>query len=92
MNRDYNYRKAKRYTKGIKRLKADRAEHGADRSCPCFCSNAGAGKGKIFARFADYPKACRCYMCSQHKWDKGNRHNDWSGSRPKYKYNWDEEE
>jgi len=91
MNRDYNFRKAARFKKGIKRLKEDRAEHGSDTSCQCFCSDAGRGKGKIFARFADYPKHCGCFMCNQKKWDKGNSWRDF-GAKPKYKpTKWDEE-
>lgn len=56
-------RRHNRYLKGLKRLKEDRNQHGRDLSCPCFEEQAGHGRGKIFARFADYPQICSCNMC-----------------------------
>jgi hypothetical protein len=67
-NRDYAYRKYKRYVKGINRIREDRAQHGDERSCPCFCSDADRGKGAVFAQFADTPKNCSCWMCSAGAW------------------------
>ena len=63
-NRSYDYRRYKRYVKGIKRIREDRAQHGDDHSCECFCPNADKGKGAVFARFADTPKDCGAWMCS----------------------------
>ena len=64
MNRDYNYRRYKRYVKGIKRIREDRAQHGNDHSCDCFCPDTDKGRGQTFSRFADYPKSCSCWMCT----------------------------
>lgn len=79
-NRSYEYRRYKRYVKGIKRVKQDRAEHGNPFQapifgpvCECFAEDATHGKGKTFARFADYPAHCSCYMCTGWKrgtWEK----------------------
>jgi hypothetical protein len=64
-NRSYDYRRYKRYVKGIKRIREDRDQHGNDHSCACFCPDADKGKGAVFARFADTPKICSCWrMCS----------------------------
>ena len=63
-NRSYGYRRHTRYVKGIKRIREDRAQHGNDHSCACFCPSADKGKGAVFARFADYPKHCGCWRCS----------------------------
>lgn len=52
-----------RHFKGMRRLLEDRAEHTDDLSCPCLGQEAGQGKGRVFARFADYPAACSCTMC-----------------------------
>jgi len=57
--RNQAFRRHKRLAKAIRRLKEDRAQHGSDRSCPCFFPD-----GRIFARFADYPRDCSCWMCS----------------------------
>jgi hypothetical protein len=54
-------RQAVRLTKGMRRIHEDRAEHGSDHSCDCFSAN---GRGKVFARFADYPASCSCMLCS----------------------------
>jgi hypothetical protein len=75
VNRSWNYRRHKRYVKGIRRIRTDRAEHGDDHSCECFCPDAQHGKGAVFARFADTPKNCSCWMCS-YKWD------DWEKDHP----------
>jgi hypothetical protein len=81
-NRSYNYRRYQRYIKGMRRLRADRAEHGdafwvnsrgeAQITCACFEPDAGHGKGAIFARFADYPKDCSCAGCDWNTkdWEK----------------------
>lgn len=77
-NRDYNYRRHKRYVKGIKRIRIDRAEHGNPQNgehrywgstvggpiCECFCEAATHGKGAIFAKFADRPRSCSCWYCT----------------------------
>jgi hypothetical protein len=63
MNRTYNERKHKRFVKGMKRIKEDRAQHGRDHSCPCFSQQASRGKGAEFARFADTPKVCSNSTC-----------------------------
>lgn len=70
MNRSWSYRRHTRYIKGIKRLRLDRAEHGGegDFPCPCFGEDASHGRGAVFARFADYPKNCQCWMCSSAAW------------------------
>ena len=52
-----------RFYKGLRRLKEDRNQHGRDLSCLCFSEEAGHGRGKLFARFADYPKICSCAGC-----------------------------
>jgi hypothetical protein len=59
-----------RYVKGIRRIRLDRAEHGGsdDFSCPRFCEDATHGRGALFARFADYPKNCGCWVCSSEAW------------------------
>jgi hypothetical protein len=56
--------------KGIKRIRRDRAEHaGSDYfSCECFCEDATHGRGSVFARFADTPQWCSCWMCSNAAW------------------------
>lgn len=53
-------RRRARYLKGMRRIHEDRAEHGTDRSCPCFTAN---GRGRVFARFADHPKVCSGPCC-----------------------------
>lgn len=63
MNRSWDYRQYKRYVKGIKRIKIDRAEHGEDTGCPCFCEDATHGRGKEFSRFADTPVSCSNSFC-----------------------------
>jgi hypothetical protein len=63
-NRSYDYRRYKRYVKGIKRIHIDRAQHGNDHSCACFCPDADQGRGPVFALFADTPKHCQAWMCS----------------------------
>lgn len=64
--RSRNDRRWFRYVKGMRRLKIDRNQHTGDfgLECPCFDDDAGKGRGRVFARFADYPKACGCYMCA----------------------------
>lgn len=69
-NRDWNYRRYKRYIKGIRRIKEDRAQHGTTTlnrkwTCDCFCDEADHGKGATFSRFADYPANCAGLCCSQ---------------------------
>lgn len=55
-----------RRTKGMKRIKEDRAQHGNDHSCGCFNTS---GRGAEFARFADYPTVCSCDVCGNpRKW------------------------
>ena len=54
-NRSYDYRRYKRYVKGIKRIRGDRAQHGNDHSCECFCPRP-TREGRRFARFADTPR------------------------------------
>lgn len=61
-NRTYAARRYNRYIKGARRIRADRAQHGNDRRCECF--QAGDGRGRIFARFADHPKHSSCLCCS----------------------------
>ena len=63
-NRSYDYRRYKRYVNGIKRIRGDRAQHGSDHSCECSCPTAEKGRGSVFARFADTPKHCQAWMCS----------------------------
>lgn len=63
-NRNYDYRQAKRYAKGLKRIREDRAQHGADQHCPCFEAEVDKGKGKVFDRFATTPKDCNHWICS----------------------------
>lgn len=81
-NRSYEFRRHKRFVKGIKRIKIDRAEHGdgvwvrpngeAEIVCECFSDDATKGRGKTFARFADTPKHCSCWMCNWNTkdWEK----------------------
>lgn len=80
-NRSYEYRRHKRYVKGIRRIKQDRAEHGdawirpggeAVVVCECFEADAEHGRGRTFARFADTPKYCSCWMCDYNtkNWEK----------------------
>lgn len=54
-----------RFVKGMRRLKEDRQQHtGTWRTdCPCWAEEAGIGRGRVFARFADTPKQCSCWMC-----------------------------
>lgn len=59
--RSYNERKHNRFVKGIRRIKEDMAQHGADHSCQCF--EAVKGKGRVFSRFADTPKLCSNPSC-----------------------------
>ncbi len=68
-NRSYDYRRYKRYVKGIRRIRADRGEHGNDHSCECFWPDADKGKGAVFALFADTPKHCQAWMCSNAAWE-----------------------
>lgn len=56
--RNYAWRRAKRLTKGTRRIKEDRAQHGSDHRCACFNPD-----GRTFARFADYPKTCSGPCC-----------------------------
>jgi hypothetical protein len=75
MNRSWDYRHHKRYVKGIKRIREDRAEHGDDHSCPCFFSDAQKGRGVIFSRFADTPAPCSNPWCcgnSDEPWEKNH--------------------
>lgn len=75
-------RKRIRFFKGMRRLRQDIEEHSAyptsygglpNTSCPCQSSDSRRGRGRTFARFADYPKVCSCAMC-------GNpRHKGWGG-------------
>lgn len=52
-----------RKVKGLRRLIEDRQQHRNDSHCPCLEAEARKGKGRVFARFADYPQACGCQMC-----------------------------
>ena len=54
-NRPYSERKWNRYTKGMRRIREDRAHHGRDRFCPCFDQDADHGRGITFSFFADTP-------------------------------------
>jgi hypothetical protein len=65
MNRSYAYRKHARYTKGMRRIKIDRMEHGSPVfsfagntriACECFAPEADRGQGRIFDFFANTPK------------------------------------
>jgi len=67
-------RKRIRFFKGMRRLKQDLNEHATyttayggipNQSCPCQAENSRQGKGKTFARFADYAAHCSCDMCSR---------------------------
>jgi hypothetical protein len=69
-NRSYEYRRHKRYIKGIKRVRKDRAQHGNDHSCECFCPDIDKGKGAVFGRLADTPKDCQHWMCSNAAWGR----------------------
>jgi hypothetical protein len=70
VNRSWTSRRHHRYTKGVRRIRLDRAEHlgSDDFSCECFCEDASHGKGRVFSRFADTPKHCSCWMCSNLAW------------------------
>lgn len=80
-NRPYSYRAHKRFVKGMRRIKIDRAEHGGSRWCECFCSDADKGKGELFDRFANHPK----YYTDAWK-DIDNAHTD----RIKYDTKWED--
>ena len=84
-NRDYNYRQHKRYVKGIRRIRADRAEHGDDHSCLCFCPDADKGRGYIFSVFADTPKRCSNPGCC------GNQRKAYGPTRQERKHLLDDE-
>lgn len=56
-------RRHERLRHGMRRLKDDRMGHGEDKTCACFDADAGKGKGAVFARFADTPASCSCWMC-----------------------------
>ncbi len=59
-------RQQARFTKGMRRIREDRAQHGSDHSCPCFTAD---GHGAAFARFADYPAICSGSCCgNQRRW------------------------
>lgn len=50
----------------MRRIREDRAEHGADHSCSCFDTS---GRGLTFSQFADNPKMCSGYCCGNpRKW------------------------
>lgn len=61
--RSYDERRHNRKVKGLRRVREDRAQHGADTSCPCFADEVTRGRGAEFARFADTPKACSDPFC-----------------------------
>lgn len=68
-------RAARRYNRAVKgrrRIREDRAQHGADRHCPCFDPEADRARGKTFSRFADYPKASGCVCCGNPRRHYGN--------------------
>ena len=58
-----------RYVKGMRRLREDRQEHSPtgqetlEEACPCFRPQGTKEFGRIFARFADYPKVCGGICC-----------------------------
>jgi hypothetical protein len=59
-------RRWNREVKAWRRIKEDRAQHGqssASQDCPCFGDEDPAIWGRTFARFADTPKTCGCWMC-----------------------------
>lgn len=76
MNRDYAWRKRKRYVKAIRRLNNDIATHGDWFDCECFGAKKW-GKGLTFSQFADNPKMCARMCCAnprkffkgKHKWE-----------------------
>lgn len=69
-NRSYSERRHNRHVKGMRRIKEDRAQHGNDHSCSCFDTS---GRGRDFARFADYPKVCsNPGCCGNPRRTKGN--------------------
>jgi len=64
-------RRIERRIKGMRPLRQDRAQHaGWETHCACLGDEAGQGRGRAFARFADYPQVCSCPMC-------GNRRRWW---------------
>jgi hypothetical protein len=66
-------RRTARYTKGLRRLRVDRAEHGDYFGCACFDREARDGRGRVFARFADYPTLCSGWCCGNPRRWHGER-------------------
>ena len=56
-------RRWNREVKAWRRIKEDRAQHAASRSCPCFGDPDPRIWGRTFARLADTPKSCSCWGC-----------------------------
>lgn len=59
--RNYAWRRRKRYVKMMRRLKLDWNQHYDDLDCACRTDP------RIKARFADYPKACSCSSCANRR-------------------------
>lgn len=65
MVRDYAWRRWTRYVKMMRRLRLDWNQHYEDLDCACRTDP------RIRARFADYPKACSCWMCRNRRPNEG---------------------
>ena len=57
MKRTKADRRFQRYVHGMRRIREDCAQHGADHRCLCFSCD-----GRTFSRFADTPKSCSCSL------------------------------
>jgi len=73
MGRSYNERRWSRHVKGMRRIRADRAEHGNTPpgwvQCDCFSDDATHGRGATFARFADTPQNCSTCCGNRRQWE-----------------------
>ena len=58
------YRRWIRSVKAWRRINEDRAQHGQSRDCPCWDESDMQTWGRTFARFADTPRLCSCWMCA----------------------------
>jgi len=72
--RNAAWRRHQRYVHGMRRLRQDRAEHGADTTCDCFNQDATHGRGAVFDRFADHPQTCSGPCCgNRRRWEGPSR-------------------